>query len=223
MEAHQASGVAPAQSNGSTLAERVLEAPEHGAGYFFPVTAEGTALILGSLAVVLSMLSVGNAKWIPAAASGIVTPVAFTVGAVGITIGGLWNFRTGFLFGGAFGVLYGVFWLSFGLLTQVSAPGLVKAAGAIDFGKALGAYLLIWAAVSFGVAIAAWFVNRTLFATQTLLAVVFLVLGLANTGNSTDLTKIGGYVGVVDAALALYVAIALIVNATASREVVPIR
>lgn len=86
-----------------------------------------------SLAVVLSLLSVGNAKWIPEAASGIVTPVALSVGAVGITIGGLWNFRAGSLLGGAFGVLYGAFWLSFGLLTQISAAGL-----AVDFGKALG-------------------------------------------------------------------------------------
>jgi hypothetical protein len=223
MEAHQASSMATAQSNGSSLAERVLEAPEHGAGYFFPATAEGTALILGSLAVVLSLLSVGNAKWIPAAASGIVTPVALSVGAFGLMIGGLWNFRAGSLLGGSFGVLYGTFWLSFGLLTQISEAGLIKAAGAIDFGKALGAYLIIWAIVSFGVAIATWFVNRLLFATQTLLAVVFLVLGFANTGNSTSLAKLGGYVGIIDAALALYLAIALIVNATASRDVVPVR
>jgi succinate-acetate transporter protein len=124
---------------------------------------------------------------------------------------------------GAFGVLYGAFWLSFGLLTQISAAGLIKAARAIDFGKALGAYLLIWAIVSFGIAIATWFVNRLLFATQTLLAVVFLVLGFANTGNSTGLAKFGGYLGIIDAALALYLGIALIVNATASREVVPVR
>jgi uncharacterized protein len=176
-----------------------------------------------SLAVVLGLLSVGNAKWIPAAASGIVTPVALSVGAFGIIIGGLWNFRAGSLLGGAFGVLYGAFWLSFGLLTQISAAGLIKAAGAIDFGKALGAYLIIWAIVSFGIAIATWFVNRLLFATQTLLAVVFLVLGFANTGNSTGLAKFGGYLGIIDAALALYLGIALIVNATASREVVPVR
>ena len=77
--------------------------------------------------------------------------------------------------------------------------------------------------MSFGIAIATWFVNRLLFATQTLLAVVFLVLGFANTGNSTGLAKFGGYLGIIDAALALYLGIALIVNATASREVVPVR
>lgn len=95
MEAHQASVAAPMPSNGSHLAERALEAPEHGAGYFFAATAEGTVLILGSLAVVLGLLSVGNAHWIPAAASGIVTPVALSVGAPGLMIGGLWNFRAG--------------------------------------------------------------------------------------------------------------------------------
>jgi succinate-acetate transporter protein len=222
MEAHQASALGEAQSNGAQLAKQVLDAPEHGAGYFFPATAEGTALIAVSLAVVLGLLSIGNAKWIPTAAGGIVTPVALSVGAVGITVGGLWNFRAGSLLGGAFGGLYGTFWLSFGLLTQIDAAGLIKAAGAIDFAKALGAYLIIWAIVSFGVAIATWFVNRLLFSTQTLLAVVFLVLGLANTGNSADLSKAAGYLGIVDAALALYLGIALIVNATAPRPMMPV-
>jgi succinate-acetate transporter protein len=66
-------------------------------------------------------------------------------------------------------------------------------------------------------------VNRLLFATQTLLAVVFLVLGFANTENSTGLAKFGGYLGIIDAPLALYLGIALIVNATATRDMMPIR
>ncbi len=222
MEAHEAA-VSAALPGDAAAADRAAPAPVQGAGHFFPATAEGTALIVGALAVVLGLLSVGNAHWIPQAATGIVTPVALSVGALGLMIGGLWNFRAGSLLGGSFGVLYGAFWLSFGLLTQISAAGLIKAAGAADFGKAVGAYLIIWAVVSFGIAIATWFVNRLLFTTQTLLAVVFLVLGLANTANSVGLTKTGGYLGLIDAALALYLAVALIVNATAPRDVIPIR
>ena len=47
-------------------------------------------------------------------------------------------------------------------------------------------------------------------------------LGFANTADSTFLTKLGGYLGIIDAAPALCLATALIADATAPREVLPI-
>ena len=56
-----------------------------------------------------------------------------------------------------------------------------------------------------------------------MLTAVFLALGFANTGGSTDLGHIGGYLGLLDAAIALYLATAILANTTAAREILPIR
>ena len=60
-------------------------------------------------------------------------------------------------------------------------------------------------------------------AALVVLTAVFLALGLANTGGSTDLGHIGGYLGLLDAAIALYLATAILANTTAAREILPIR
>ncbi|EHN09885.1 hypothetical protein PAI11_32990 [Patulibacter medicamentivorans] len=207
------------------LAQQVLSSPERGAGIFFPAAAQGTALILGSLGVALGLLSAANAELFDPAATGIIVPVALSVGAIGIGTGGLWNFRAGSLFAGTLGLMYGTLWLSLGLLLLISAPGLTSAAGPAGFGDAFGSYLVIWSLVSFGLGLASWWVSRAVFGAQVLLAVVLLVLGLGNMAapGGSGLIHLGGVLGLLDAAAVLYISMALIVNDTAGRDVLPLR
>jgi len=206
------------------LAQEVLTSPERGAGIFFPAAAQGTALILGSLGIALGLLSAANAELFDPAATGIIVPVALTVGAIGIGTGGLWNFRAGSLFAGTLGMMYGTLWLSLGLLLLVTAPDLSQAAGPASFGDAFGSYLLIWSLVSFGLGLASWWVSRAVFGAQILLAVVLLVLALANMAapGGVGMTHLGGVLGLIDAAAVLYISMALIVNDTAGRTVLPL-
>lgn len=152
------------------LAQQVLSSPERGAGIFFPAAAQGTALILGSLGVALGLLSAANAELFDPAATGIIVPVALSVGAI-------------------------------------------------------GSYLVIWSLVSFGLGLASWWVSRAVFGAQVLLAVVLLVLGLGNMAapGGSGLIHLGGVLGLLDAAAVLYISMALIVNDTAGRDVLPLR
>lgn len=220
---------APPQASSSiptrALAGKILDSPTGGAGLMFAAVPLGIALQLGALGIVLGLLSAANAEVFNDAATGVVLPVAYSVGAIGIFAGGIINFRAGLLIAGVIGVLYGTFWLSFGLLVQFFAAGVGEAAGPAALGDAIGTYLIIWAIVSGFLAVATYFVNRIVFAQQALLAVVFLVLGLANISapGGQGMTEFGGFIGMLDAFLALYISAALVINDTAGREVLPFR
>lgn len=209
------------------LADRVLTAPERGSGYFFPATAGGTAVWVIGFAFSLALLSLANAEWINLTAAGIIVPVAYAFGALGMILGGLWDFRANNLFGAVAGVGYGAFWFSLALLLQFFAGGIVEATGAAGFADAVGAYQLLWALFTACLMVAARFVAKTVFVVFALLVVVFVLLGLSNLfapGDAADaLRKAGGYVGLVDAALAWYVFAVLVINTTAGRNVLPLK
>jgi len=211
----------------AALADRVLTAPERGSGYFFPTAAGGTAVWVIGFAFSLALLSLANAEWINLTALGIIVPVAYAVGALGMIIGSLWEFRANNLFGAVAGVGYGAFWLSLALLLQFFAGGIVEATGAAGFADAVGAYQLLWALFTVCLLVAAWFVGRTVFVVFALLVAVFVLLALSNfsaPGDTADaLRKFGGYVGLVDAAVAWYVFTVLVVNTTAGRNVLPLK
>ncbi len=137
----------------------------------------------------------------------------------------MWNLRLGQTIAGVIGGLYGTFWLSFGLLLLTQAAPLQKAVGPAGFAHALSAYLFIWMVVSAFLLIGTFFVNRALFAQQLVLVLVFLALGIgyADAPGGAGMLKVGGWLCLIDAFLAIYVAMALVINETAGRTVLPIR
>jgi succinate-acetate transporter protein len=209
----------------------VLEAPPNvapvivndGSGIYYPKFPAGIALQLGALSIVLGLLSAAKAELFNPAATGIVIPVAFSVGAVAIFAGGLINFRAGIMIAGVIGCLYGAFWLSAGLLLQFTAGGVVKAAGAANFGDAFGTYLFIWGVMSLGLCLPLIWVSKVVLAQQALLALVFFALSFGAFAHSgTGWNKTGGWLGLIDAAMCFYVAITLVTNETAGRPVLPL-
>lgn len=206
------------------LSERVINSPVGGAGIFYAATAAGTALILGCLGVCLGLLSAGNLELYSPAAGGVVIPAAVSVGAIGIGAGGLWNFRAGNLFAGTLGVMYGTLWLSLGLMLQFVGPTVTEAAGPVSFGDAFGTYLFLWAVISFGLGAAAWWVAKMVFAAQMLLALTLLVLAFGNMSAPQNETwiHVGGVLGLITAAAVIYVSMAMIINDTAGKDVLPI-
>jgi succinate-acetate transporter protein len=56
-----------------------------------------------------------------------------------------------------------------------------------------------------------------------LLAITFFVLGIGDAGAHPNITKLGGYIGLVTAIVAWYASFAVVINATFGRTVLPVR
>jgi succinate-acetate transporter protein len=189
----------------------------------------------------------GNAEWYSRAAlGGIMVPAAISLGAIGLIIAGLWDFRGGAGFNATWEIAYGTLWVFVAVFlssvgdsitsaaASIAGPGaapdaVAAATGAAANGilDAFGLYLLIWAAVTFGFTIGTWFIAKPAFLAFGLTAIAFVLLGFANIsepGSSTadNLTTYGGWLGIIASAIVLYLAFALILNDHLGRQVMPI-
>jgi succinate-acetate transporter protein len=207
----------------STVSE-MLALPEKGAGLYYAASSDGVSLQLGALSIMLAMLWAFTANIVNPAGLGFMLPVSIAVGGVAIFIGGMWNLRGGVTIAGVIGGLYGVFWLSFGLLLLTQATPLTKAVGPAGFSHDLGLYLWIWAFVSGGLAVATFFVNKTVFAQQAVLTLVFIALGIgySSAPGGSGMLHIGGWLSLIDGILAYFISMALVINATAGKTIVPV-
>jgi uncharacterized protein len=216
-----------AQHNGgAALAEAVLSGPDRGRGYFYPATAGGTPLALLAFGSTLAILSMGNAEWFPLQALGITASAAISMGAIGLLIAGLWDFRGNNAFAATWEITYGAFWVFVGVFLGTGIGARAAQAAGASIGKAFGAYLFVWAIITLGFTVGTWFIARPAFIAFGLTTVVFLLLGFSNIsdpGNTADtLRQAGGWVGIVVSIVVLYLAFALILNDHIGRQVLPI-
>lgn len=206
----------------SALAGRVMTETTHGSSYFFPSTASGTPLGLAGFAFGLALLSLVQTNWLDTRTLGIVIPVAFGLSALATLVGGLWDFRANNLFGAVWQVLYAGFWLSLGLILNFYSATITTVAGPVKFREAFGTYLIILAIATVALLVASYFVAATAFVTFALVVVLEVVFGFGYLYGNTDLLKLGGYIGLVDALVAFYLMGALIINTTAGRTMLSI-
>jgi uncharacterized protein len=192
------------------------QAPAAQAAPFAPQAGIGLSLSVGVFGFSVLMLGLAEARVFTPNAVGIFVPVAIGLGAFGLLIGGVFELRANNTFGGTFSLFYAGFLLATGLILRTFSPDLIKAAGAGGFGDAFGAWLLLWCVFTAGLAVGAYHINMPAFLAFVLLAVAYLLLGLANIGESgstvTFLTKAGGWVLIADGLCAWYVSWALAVN-----------
>jgi succinate-acetate transporter protein len=73
-------------------------------------------------------------------------------------------------------------------------------------------YMLLWSSA----------VNLAVFGVFLTLEATELILFIGNFQNSTDVIKIGGYVGVATAAVAWYTSAAIVINNMRSKTIVPV-
>lgn len=188
----------------------------------FPETASGVPIAVFGFGFSLTMLSLANAEIVTPAAN-LFVPVALTTGALGMLVGGLWEFRSGNLFGATFGVGYACFLLTTAAMLRWFAPQLTEAAGPGGFGDAFGAYLIVWALFTALLAVGAYYINMPAFIAFTLLVVVYVLLGIVNITEPTSsfLTNLAGWVGLADSAAAFYLGMGIVLNPMCSRELLP--
>ncbi len=161
----------------------------------YPATAGGVPLSAFAFAFAVGVLGLVETGILSSAASDLFLATCFGIGAGGLLIGGLWEYRGGELFGGTFGVAYAGFLFSTALIYKVFGGPMIAAAGVANFDHAFAAWLILWALFTATFAFAATSISWTAVAPFTLAFIVLIVLAIANLGGTAswtaDVAKVG--------------------------------
>lgn len=180
--------------------------------------ADPGPLGLAAFALTTFVLSCFNSKLIGnAELEAVVLPIALFYGGIVQVFAGMWEFRTGNTFGALAFSSYGAFWLSFAGYVKFVAGGLPPA----DAHTATGVFLLAWTIFTLYMTIAAARTTGAVFGVFVLLSLTFVFLTIGALNESTSMSKIGGWLGLVTAFGAWYASAAGVVNATWKRQVLP--
>jgi succinate-acetate transporter protein len=183
---------------------------------FSPAVGIGLPVGIAGFGFSVLVLGMADARIFTPNAIGFFAPVAFAFGALMLLLGGIFELRANNTFGGTFCLLYAGFLFSTGLILRFYAPAIIDVAGNNGFGDAFGVWLLLWCVFTVMLSAGAYYINMPAFLAFVLLALGYLLLGIASTmavGDTTEfLTKAGGWVLIIDGIVAWYLAWALAVN-----------
>ncbi|MCW2704520.1 MAG: hypothetical protein JWQ37_2515 [Blastococcus sp.] len=182
--------------------------------------ADPAPLGLACFALTTFLLSLFNAGLLPAAGEPIVFGVALAYGGAAQVLAGMWEFRKGNVFGATAFTSYGAFWLSFWAFVTFYAPDIPDATARAT---AVGWYLIGWGIFTVVLWVASLRTTAVLALLFTLLAATFFVLGSGDVAHNAGLTTLGGYLGLVTAAVAWYACLAGVSASTFGRAVLPNR
>ncbi|KAI0294185.1 GPR1/FUN34/yaaH family-domain-containing protein [Russula brevipes] len=155
-----------------------------------------------STTLVLSLYNV-HARHI--AVPNVVVGMALFFGGLAQFLAGMWEFAACNTFGATAFTSYGAFWLSFAtLLIPGSGIGEAYGADADMLEDALGIYLLAWMIVTFLFFIGALRKSVGLTALFFFLTLTFMLLAVGALMKKVDVTKGGGYLGIITAIIAYY-------------------
>src|SRR5579859_5232520 len=139
--------------------------------------------------------------------------LAFFYGGLAQLLAGMWEFKNGNTFGAVAFSSYGAFWL--GVWYSLTSSGVA------DFLKPnnFGLFLLGWTIVTGIFLIGTLRLNYGLVAVFALLFLTFLLLCIGAFNSSSSITHIGGWVGIVTAIAAYYMALAGILKAVSGGKI----
>ena len=182
-------------------------------------TADPGPLGLAAFAMTTFVLSMFNAGLVAKGGEPVVLGLAVAYGGLAQLLAGMWEFRTGNTFGATAFTSFGAFWISFFVIDQF----LAKSIPAADAGHAIGLFLIAWGIFTTYMFVASLRTTAAIATVFLLLAATFFVLGIGAAGAHTNLTKVGGWLGLATAAAAWYASFAVVVNSTFKRTVLPVR
>ena len=204
----------------TAVPEPVPEAPR-----YFQEAASGVPLAVFCFGFSVIALSLANAEVFNPSAN-LFVPVAFGTGALGMLVGGLWEFRNGNLFGATFGVAYACFLFTTPMILRWFAPEIApdNVAGAAGFGDSFGAYLLLWAAFTAFLTIGAYYINLPAFLAFLLLVIVYVLVAIVNitAPSSNTLLHLAGWIGILDGLCAWWLGMGLLLNGMGPRPIFPL-
>ncbi|MGC9220394.1 MAG: acetate uptake transporter [Solirubrobacteraceae bacterium] len=187
------------------------------------VPANPAPLGLMGFGLTTLVLSFVNANIVGGGAASfpIVLGMAAAFGGTVQLLAGMWEFRTGNTFGAVAFSSFGAFWLSFFILVMFNVSQLVSG-DAKEINSLLGLYLWSWGIFTGLLFLCTFASPRALQLLFLLLTVTFIFLGIGNSGANTSMIHVGGYVGIATAAVAMYIAVADIMQAVYKRAVLPV-
>ena len=176
--------------------------------------ANPAPLGLTGFALTTWMLSMVNAGWFTAACVPLVLASAFAFGGTAQFVAGIMEVPRGNTFGFVAFCAYGAFWWSFALFVQFFATNVP-----VGF---VGWWLLMWGVFTFYMWLGSLALNRAVQFVFLSLWITFLLLAVSDLAAMPSLHIAGGYMGLVTAALAFYLAAAEVINETHGRALFPI-
>jgi succinate-acetate transporter protein len=176
--------------------------------------ANPAPLGLCGFALTTWMLSMVNAGWFTGTSVPLVLASAFAFGGAAQFAAGLMEMPRGNTFGFVAFCAYGAFWWSFALLLQFYAATVPPAF--------IGWWLVMWGVFTTIMWFASLALNRALQMIFLALLITFYLLGAADLFAMPALHQVGGYMGLITAALAFYLAAAEVINETHGRTVLPV-
>ncbi len=176
--------------------------------------ANPAPLGLTGFALTTWLLSMVNAGLLPPAGVPLVLASAFAFGGTAQFFAGLMEMSKGNTFGFVAFCSYGAFWWTFGLFVEFFAKGVP--------GVFVGWWLVLWGVFTFYMWIASLALNRAVMLIFLALWITFALLGFGDMFGMSGLDTLGGYMGLVTAVLAFYLAAAEVINETHGRTVLPI-
>jgi uncharacterized protein len=148
----------------------------------------------------------------------IVLGLAIAFGGIAQVLAGMWEFRTGNTFGAVAFTSFGAFWISFFFLVSFNVGELPKT----EVLSALGLYLWMWGIFTGLLFLCTFASPKALSLLFLLLTITFILLGIGNSGDSSNMIHAGGFFGIATGAVALYIATADIMQAVYKRSVLPV-
>jgi uncharacterized protein len=191
---------------------------DSGARTSAPTIADPGPLGLAAFAMTTFVLSVFKSNIISdAKLEAVVLPLALFYGGIAQFAAGMWEFRKGNTFGATAFTSYGAFWMSFAAYAKFVAPGLP----ADSAYKATGLYLLGWSIFTAYMFLASLRVSGAIAVVFGTLTATFVLLTIGELAQKTNITHVGGVVGIITAAGAWYASCAGVANDTWQRTVLP--
>jgi uncharacterized protein len=179
--------------------------------------ADPAPLGLGAFALTTFLLSLVNAGVLPTAAEPVMLGVALAYGGIAQILAGMWEFRKSNVFGATVFTSYGAFWLSFWAYITFFAARVP----AELHGKAAGWFLIAWAIFTTLMLIAALRTTAVLALLFAVVAVALFLLALGALGPNSAMTRTGGVLGILAAAIAWYLCLAGVAASTFGRPILP--
>jgi succinate-acetate transporter protein len=132
---------------------------------------------------------------------------------------GLMEWKKGNTYGLTAYTSYGLFWFSLAALLLLPAIGLAQGTGGPG---AMAAYLALWGIFTTFLFIGSLKMSRALQFVLGTLALVFFLLAAGQATGSGMITVLGGYVGIISGAAAIYTAFGPLMNEIYGKDVMPL-
>ena len=189
------------------------------ARYIPAPVADPAPLGLAAFALTTFLLSAANANWMGAATGSAWLGYALAYGGGAQLLAGMWEFRNRNVFGATAFSTYGGFWIGLFLWVQFVAP---HAASASAADHDLGWILLAFAIFNTYMLIMSTQLNLAVFGVFLTLELTEIVLFIGNFEGNSSIVHVGGYLGVITAAVAWYTSAAGVSNGMGGRIKLPV-